>query len=133
MRTVLADNDFIRVGRVAAPVRAESCHVEGAGCWMFDVAERAVGSKWAEAAAVVLTCWSPEFARWRDVQICAILALRAQPILAELFALPLIPQIERMRELARVTFLTEPSLVMFADEMPYARAVFFGNVVSIWA
>jgi hypothetical protein len=51
------------------------------------------------------------------VEICAIIALWAETVFGELFALALVAEVEGVRELAGVAFLAEPALVVFADEV----------------
>jgi hypothetical protein len=54
------------------------------------------------------------------VEIGAIIALWAETVFGEFFALALVAEVECVRELAGVAFLAEPALVVFADEVPDA-------------
>ena len=66
------------------------------------------------------------------MQVCALVALRAEAVFGELFALALIAEVEGVCELAVIALFAQTALVMFADQMAYPGALFFGHVVAIW-
>ena len=79
------------------------------------------------------TCGVAEGARGRDVQVRAVVSLRTEAVFGVFFALALVAEVEGMGEFAGVAFFAEAALVVFADQVADARAVFFGDVVPVWA
>ena len=65
------------------------------------------------------------------MQVCAIFSLRTEAVLAEFLAFALVAEVEGVRELAGVAFLAEAALVVFANQVADATAIFFGDVVSV--
>lgn len=98
---------------------------------MFDVPECAVGAEGTEAAGVVRTGREAQRRGGGDVQIGAVVALRADSEAGELLTLPLIAQIKGVRKLARLALLAQTPLVMFADQMADARSFFLGDVMAV--
>lgn len=98
---------------------------------MLDMPQRAIRAQRTEPPRIMLARRPPQLRRRWDVQVGTILALRTKPILAELLALPLIPEIKGMRELARVALLAQSALIMLANQVSDAGTIFFGNVVPV--
>lgn len=68
-----------------------------------------------------------------DMDVGAVVALRANAVARKLLAFPLVPQVEVVSVLARVASFAEAANVMLANEMSKTRAFPRWNVVSVRA
>jgi hypothetical protein len=115
MSAVLAANDFIAVGRVAAAIRTKPGKVEGTGRLVLDMPQGAIRSQWTESPRVMRARLRPQRGRGRDVEVGAVVALGTDAVFAVFFALAFIAQVEGVRELAGFALFAQPALVVFAD------------------
>lgn len=115
MRAKLTAHHAVHIRRMRPPIRTEPREVERAHRLVLDVPLSAVLAQRTESPRVMRTRRTAQRRVRRDVEVCAVIALRTDAVSGEFLAFSLVAEIEGMGEFAGFAFLAESSLVVFAD------------------